>query len=280
MTMNKLMDTHFHLDFIEDDKMRTAYIEALCDRSMSVVAQTVLPTKYPILKDWWKTLTPELQSHVVLSLGYHPWYMTSKPDQMGRELEVFKEYLQDTPFIGEIGLDFAPKYMQEDKRLSQEQVLDQLFDIVTTYLSAHPPKKPIVLSIHTVRSADRMIDILESHKLYDQKVIPILHRFNGTSDELMRHIKHGGYISIHPEMLTRKKGRAYIKQIPLDRLLLETDGPDMSDHQFASQDTVDLVASHHEKMVELIQGISNIRGQNIYPAILKNQEVLYSINCL
>ena len=60
-------------------------------------------------------------------------------------------------------------------------------------------------------------------------MVPIFHRFGGSSDELTRLIKQGGYISVNPAMLATKRGRAYVTQVPADRLLLETDLPERTE---------------------------------------------------
>ena len=54
----------------------------------------------------------------------------------------------------------------------------------------------------------------------------ILHWFSGDGDELHRAVRAGCYFSVGPRMVATKRGREYAKQIPLDRLLLETDDPE------------------------------------------------------
>ena len=53
----------------------------------------------------------------------------------------------------------------------------------------------------------------------------IFHWFSGSGDELVRARKAGCYFSVNEMMLATRRGRAYAKQIPEDRLLLETDAP-------------------------------------------------------
>lgn len=53
----------------------------------------------------------------------------------------------------------------------------------------------------------------------------IFHWFSGSGNELVRARKAGCYFSVNEMMLATRRGRAYAKQIPEDRLLLETDAP-------------------------------------------------------
>lgn len=53
----------------------------------------------------------------------------------------------------------------------------------------------------------------------------MLHWFTGTASEAKRAAELGCYFSINAEMLRSPKHRALVSQLPLDRLLTETDGP-------------------------------------------------------
>ena len=79
----------------------------------------------------------------------------------------------------------------------------------------------------------------ESGQASGKSFVPIFHRFGGTSDELTRLIRTGGYISVNPLMLRTKRGRAYVSQVPVDRLLLETDLP----REPVSGDAAEVVAT-------------------------------------
>ena len=64
----------------------------------------------------------------------------------------------------------------------------------------------------------------------------VLHWFSGTSDELQRAIKLGFLFSVNPRMPATKRGRAYVRAIPADRLLLETDLPPESAARYDAAD--------------------------------------------
>ena len=170
------------------------------------------------------------------AVGYHPWYIDGNYE---RELEIFRAALPRTRFIGEIGLDFAPRRLDDVPAETQIHVFTSILDAVRSSNQSH------ILSIHAVRSAGVVLDLIESRLDTSSSVapgetfVPIFHRFGGTSDELTRLIRAGGYISVNPLMLRTKRGRAYVSQVPVDRLLLETDLP----REPGSGDAAEVVAA-------------------------------------
>ena len=88
---------------------------------------------------------------------------------------------------------------------------------------------------------------------------------------MTRHLRLGGYISVHPQMFNSKKGRAYLQQIPLDRLLLESDLPEGQ----ADQDLAGLVDSIICSLTSALQTLVEVRGQEVIDHLMANQERLY-----
>lgn len=193
-----LRDSHFHLDFLDDP---AAFLRDSLPLGVEVVAQTVLPSHFARDIDKfsgeWAGAIP--------SLGFHPWWVD---EDYERELDIFAAQLPRTRYVGEIGLDFGPRHV--GSRDLQVTVLQRILQLVGDR----------TLSIHAVRAASAVLDLLEGTDAH-----PVFHWFSGTSDELTRLIRMGGSISVNPRMLQTKRGRAYIRQVPPDRLLLETDLP-------------------------------------------------------
>lgn len=126
-----------------------------------------------------------------------------------------EELICYTPFIGEVGLDFAPRHI--DTRDAQVRAFNR---IALACAEAHDK----VISIHAVQSASVVLDVLERTGCARSNAC-ILHWFSGTSDELQRALRMGCFVSAGARMLESKRGRAYVQAVPVDRLLLETDAP-------------------------------------------------------
>ena len=92
-----------------------------------------------------------------------------------------------------------------------------------------------MLSIHSVRAADLALGALERMGAL-ASCNCIFHWFSGTSDELHRAVKAGCWFSINEMMLRTRRGREYARQLPANRLLLETDLPPGEDVDFSAQE--------------------------------------------
>lgn len=239
-----LLDTHYHFDFIPESQ-RPAFLTALGESQVRVISQTLVPSQF-------------VEQSPNAALGFHPWQVAEA--DVERELAIFRENLHRTRLIGEIGLDFGPRHLTT--AAEQEHVfLSLLADV------AKAPE-PRVLSIHSVRATGAVLEGLSTLPAHITKVI---HWFSGTSDELTKLMRLGGLISVNPMMLESKRGRAYVKQVPADRILLETDyplePPTRSGEELAKE-VVDAIASTVAK-------ISEIRGTDMAPVIMENQQRVF-----
>ena len=160
------------------------------------------------------------RSNIFAGIGLHPWWLAD-----GRcgtaEINLLCEVAAQERLIGEVGLDFSARFAGSEPL--QIQALDRLCDALVQY-----PLTGRVISIHAVRSAGTVLDALESYGLLTpspNSPAIIFHWFSGTSNEFVRARNAGCYFSVNERMLATKRGREYARQIPLDRLLLETDAP-------------------------------------------------------
>ena len=263
-----LLDTHFHYDFLPPQQ-RQAFWAALGAQNIQLVAQTILPSAYRQLKA--EEAGQDSAQLPLLSLGFHPWWMTSE-QQVAAELEIFEAELTNTRFIGEIGLDFLPRRLETSPAGLQLETLRALLQAVQQVAGAHQAQGPYLLSLHSVRAVSALLELLEELALPDSPIVPVFHRFGGSSQELTRLVSLGGYISVHPQMLETKRGRAYIRQLPADRLLLETDLPPSPSPDISAQELAGRVAGY---LKQLLVGISAERGQDFRSQLAENQGRLY-----
>lgn len=204
---------------------------------------------------------------IIAGVGLHPWWLAD-----GRcgpaEVDLLCEVAAQERYIGEVGLDFSARFAGSEPL--QTQALDRLCKTL-----AQHPLTGRVISIHAVRSAGAVLDVLESHgPLIPNPDSPaiIFHWFSGTSDELARARNAGCYFSVNERMLTTKRGREYARQIPLDHLLLETDAPSDQQSDTSAQQLVASLKSTSRHIAEL----KNCAAESIESIVLDNSHSIFA----
>lgn len=232
----RLFDMHCHLDRMAnaDEVAREA-----AANDIALFCTTVTPADALAARSHFGT-----PPNVRVGMGLHPWWVTD--GRCGEiEIEQAAQLAAASRFIGEVGLDFGPRHAA-----SAQRQLDAL-EAIARACAGHPVEGR-ALSIHAVRSAGETLDVFERHGLTTSAHC-IFHWFSGTSDQLARALNAGCLFSISERMLATRRGREYARQIPLDRLLLETDLPEQLDKPCsADQIEASLMRALHE--------LAHIRG--------------------
>lgn len=230
--MEQFYDMHCHLGFAPEPAAAAA---GAGSAGIGGLSCTVEPAEYEHLQGILAN-----ERNIALGLGAHPWWIAD--GHMGdAELERFCALAPETSYIGEIGLDFAGPRDTEESRALQTAALSRILaacneEPPTNYAQHESPsscERPAtstsetrekLISIHAVNAAGAVLDLLEQAGTLARHHV-VFHWFSGTSDDLARAVRAGCFFSVGPRMLASRRGREYTRQIPLDRLLLETDMP-------------------------------------------------------
>jgi len=219
------VDLHCHLDLYED--FGSAVREA--DRAeVFTLTVTTTPKAWPRNRE-----VTESTRYVRAALGLHPQLVHERAD----EIVLWEQYLPETRYVGEIGIDAGPRYYRS---------LDMQKEVFTHILQKCKSAGDKILTVHSVRSAKTVLDLIERNFALSQGKV-ILHWFSGSKSEARRAVEMGCYFSVNAEMLTHDRGRQLVSCIPDDRLLTETDGPftrlnDRIAHPADVRHTVELIA--------------------------------------
>lgn len=204
-----LFDMHCHLGFAPD---AAAIAQEVAARGEGMLSCGVDPSRFAGEEVRYGSRSSVSPSSVRVGLGLHPWWV----ERVGAEgLGAFLDLLPEARFVGEIGIDRGARH---GGNVSEQA---EAFTRICRALTAHPGK---VVSIHAVRSVDVVIDTLEATGALHGNVC-ILHWFSGTSQQLTRAVRAGCHISLGTFSLSTKRGKAYARQVPAGKLLLETDYP-------------------------------------------------------
>ena len=206
----RLFDMHCHLDFLPEDEALVLANQGTA-RGIGAFSATVTPAGF-VRAQSLLAQYPDVR----VGLGLHPCWVKEQEKEAKTDVDCLSAHISQTRFIGEIGLDFAPRHIKTAS--AQIEVFSHILD------AAKACGGDKVLSIHAVRSTDTVLDMLEARGLCKNNIC-ILHWFSGSSEDLTRALHLGCYFSVSTRMLESKRGRSYVCRIAPERLLLETDMP-------------------------------------------------------
>jgi len=202
-TSAKAVDFHCHLDLYPDHVAAISRAEAARVYTLTV---TTTPKAWPRNQ----ALTRDTR-FVRAALGLHPQLVAER----AAEIALWEEHLPETRYVGEVGLDAGPRYYKSFE--AQKQVF-------CTVLERCAEAGGKILTVHSVRSATAVLDMIETH-LPPERGKVVLHWFTGSLSEARRAASLGCYFSVNVEMARTERGCALLTALPSNRLLTETDGP-------------------------------------------------------
>ena len=234
-----LVDSHCHLNFPELAANIDAVRESMTENGVGH-ALCISVT----LKDFPQVLAlAERYPNFFASVGVHPDYESEPPFTSGTLVELAKH--PKVVAIGETGLDYF--------RLTGD--LDWQRERFRTHIRA-AIESDLPLVIHTRSSAEDTLRIMREENA--QQVGGVMHCFTETLDVAMRAIQMGFYISFSG-IVTFKNASALkevAQQVPLDRILVETDSPYLAPIPFRGKTNQPAYVKHVAEEVAALRGIS------------------------
>ncbi len=206
-----LLDAHCHLAWMRD---APAAAGELARRGVAVACCTVTPAEYLAFREGLSRC-----GNVLLGVGLHPWWVADGRARE-RDVDLLCDLVPETPLIGEVGLDFGTAHSSAAGNEAQVRA----FERICAATAADETGGSRVLSVHAVRAAGAALDAMGRTGALE-RCRCVMHWFSGTSNELSRAIRSGCWLSVGERMLATRRGREYARQVPQDRLLLETDLP-------------------------------------------------------
>ena len=197
------VDFHCHLDLYPD-------FEAVIGRAEAARIYTLTVTTTP--KAWRRNHDLACSTRYVrAALGLHPQLVAERAS----ELPLWERHLPETRYVGEVGLDAGPRFYKS--------LVDQkhVFRVILERCAEAGGK---ILTVHSVRSVPDVLDMLERYLPRDRGAV-VLHWFTGSKSEARRAAALGCYFSVNAAMVRSDRGSALVADLPLNRILTETDGP-------------------------------------------------------
>ena len=210
----QLIDTHCHLDDAQFDQDRAQVL-----RQAQTAGIVALINPGSSLEDSQRAVDLARQIEMVFAaVGLHPHYLPKDGPDLSQALETLDKLAADQKVvaIGECGFDFKhgrEGFDQQRQALSLQLALAKKHNL------------PVIL--HCREAYSELAAVVKDYS----GLRGVVHSFAGGSDELELMLDLGINIGLGG-IVTFGKGteklRAAVKQIPSDRLLIETDAPYLS----------------------------------------------------
>jgi TatD DNase family protein len=271
-----LTDTHCHLNFNKFDEDRDAVIQ----RATETGVERILIPGLELESD--KAVIRLANSHpnIFAAVGFHPTDLDTWNDAATENLRDFVQSSKKVLAIGEIGLDYF--WVKEpEKRAQQREALQKQLKL------AQEVNLPVIIHMREENDAwfgQASIDLLEiltkwqntleteNHPLADKP--GVLHSYNGNLDTAQKVMQLNFYIGVTGPVTYKKaeEKRQIIRQLPLERLLIETDAPFLTpvphrgkrnEPAFVSH-IADKIAEIHMTTREQVAEITSDNARNLF----------------
>jgi TatD DNase family protein len=202
-----MIDCHAHLEQPEYDRDRDEVIEKCKKELKAIVTCCAHPKDFELTLQ----LVKKYKGFIFATVSIHPEYIKEIEEKEKNEFfKKIRENREEIVGIGETGLDFIIE--EAEWRKKQE---DLFLDFISLAKELNLP-----LVIHARKAFKEAIEILE-----EQKAKNVLLHFFSAKELLSKVIENNWYISVNTTLLSSKKIKKIVRDIPLERILTETDSP-------------------------------------------------------
>jgi TatD DNase family protein len=232
-------DSHAHLYSEQFNEGRTEMVQRAIDAGVS---RLFMPNIDSQSINGMLALKEEFPDNCFPMMGLHP---CSIAENYKEELKIVEDWLSKEKFyaVGEIGIDLywdRTFLAQQQKAFMQQVLWSYEYDL------------PIV--IHCRDSFNEIYDCLQQVK--SDKLKGIFHCFGGSLEQAQQIIDLGLYIGIGGVVTFKNGGLAdVVKNLPLDKLVLETDAPYLTPAPFRGKRNESNYLTYVASKIATIQNI-------------------------
>lgn len=255
-----LFDTHAHYDDKRFDEDRDEILSSMPKNGVGLILNPGcdIETSKKAIE------YAEKYSHVYAAVGIHPEYIEEiELNSTIKELKTLALSSKRIKAIGEIGLDYY-WVKQPELRAKQAELLRRQLALAKEF------DMPVI--IHDREAHADTLKIVEEFP----EVKGVFHCYSGSTEMAQRLISLGYLISFTGVITYKnaKKAVEVVENIPLDKLMIETDSPYMSPEPFRGKRNSSLYVY---RMAEAIADIKNIPLDEVINQTTENGKKLFNI---
>jgi len=200
-----LIDAHAHLDRYDlmGEHALGSVLAEIAEHEIFTISNSMDLSSYKRNLDIAK-----MSDWVLPTFGIHPWNAMEYAERLG-ELNTAAER---SPILGEIGLDHY--FVKETASYPGQQ---KVFE----YFLGFAREQGKLVTLHTKGAEQEVLELLERYNISRG----IVHWYSGPLDIMRSMLARGLYFTVGIEVLHSERIRRIGQEIPVNRLLTETDNP-------------------------------------------------------
>ncbi len=254
--MNNIFDTHAHYADRAFDEDRFELLDKLPEMGVKYI----MLASSSVEDTAENAAIAQKYGYIYAASGVHPESVDENPENY---LDIVREIALSSPkikAIGEIGLDYHYDGYSREKQLKlfeEQLILAKELDL------------PVI--VHSRDACEDTLNMLKKHRPRG-----VVHCFSGSAETAKEIIKLGMYIGFTGVLTFKnaKKALKALEEVPLDKLLLETDCPYMAPVPFRGKRCDSSMIAYTAAAAAEIKGIDT---QEIIDITCENGKRFYGI---
>jgi len=210
-----MIDTHAHLNFPDYENILDSVIKNAQKSGVEKIicaSSSIGDSKKAI------EISKKYPGVVYAAVGIHPQQTDpGNKDSLKSQIEKLKKLasFKEVVAIGESGLDYSPAPGLEKDRLKSDQVFlfEKQIELAIT--------KNLPIIVHTRKAFEDTLSILEKY----QKAKGVIHCYSAGKKGVEEVVNLGFYFGVDGNLTYDKGLQNVVAQIPLEKIILETDSP-------------------------------------------------------
>ena len=250
----KLIDTHCHLN----DEQLYQNIDEVISRALKTGVEKMVVIGWDKASSELAVKIAEQYSFIFACVGIHPENLEGVDEkELNETLNLCK--CPKVVGIGEIGLDCHWEKDPQKREIQKEFFIKQI---------EFANKVGLPISIHSREAFQDTLEILKQHKPLHGGV---MHCYSGSVENIQDIINLNLYIGLDGPVTFRnsKTPKEVAAEVPLERLVLETDSPYLSPHPLRG------TVNEPSNLILIADEIANIRNMSKKHLL----EVVYDNSC-
>ncbi|MEI6533066.1 MAG: TatD family hydrolase [Candidatus Roizmanbacteria bacterium] len=269
-----LFDTHCHLNFARFKNSLPDVIQRAKDVGVThiLIPATDIPTAIKAIE------IAEKEDQYFVAIGIHPHHIyeglkTNDEIQTMRKLIVHPKVVA----VGEVGMDkheyrvtkYQTYIIDENFLLMQRALLTAQIELAKEY------NKSLIL--HNREAMDDLIEVLKSHWDTILEHQTVLHCCEPDTRMLELAKKYHMFIGVDGDITYSEEKQQFIKEVPLEMLVLETDAPFLLPEPLRTEKKYPNEPAHLTLIAHEVARIKGISYEEVASKTFENAQILFGL---